>query len=85
MLQFIPTSIVVWVATIITVATGTYCAQSKSVHFAHVWISTLKVIITTVALLGVLRFYKFMKHHLQPHGMLLKFVAFKSIIGLNVL
>ncbi|KAF2683144.1 hypothetical protein K458DRAFT_341090 [Lentithecium fluviatile CBS 122367] len=84
-LQFIPVSIIVWAATCITVATGIYCGASNSPHFAHIWISVIKMVSTIAAVLAVLKFYKRMKAHLAPHNVFLKFFAFKGIIGLNVL
>lgn len=83
-LQFIPTSIIVWFGSIITLATGTYCAASNNIHFAHIWITVLKFIVTTVAIIAVLRFYKRMKVQLAPHRAFFKLFAFKGIIGLNV-
>lgn len=84
-LQFIPTSIIIWLATVISLAVGTYCGASNSPHFAHIWISVFKMIVTTLAVLAVFRFYGRMKAQLQPHKVFLKFFAFKGIIGLNVL
>ncbi|KAH7093706.1 organic solute transporter Ostalpha-domain-containing protein [Paraphoma chrysanthemicola] len=84
-LQFIPTSIIIWIATIISLAVGTYCKQSNNIHFAHIWITALKLIVTTVAILSALKFYGKNKTKLQQHRILLKLFTFKSIIGLNVL
>lgn len=84
-LQFIPTSLIIWLAAVISLAAGTYCATSNNIHFAHIWISVLKVIVTTVAIIAVFRFYGRMKAKLAEHKVFLKFFAFKGIIGLNVL
>ncbi|KAF2030266.1 hypothetical protein EK21DRAFT_112184 [Setomelanomma holmii] len=84
-LQFIPTSIVIWIATAVSLAVGTYCKQSNNVHFAHIWITALKLIVTTVAILSALKFYGHNKTKLLQHRILLKLFTFKSIIGLNVL
>lgn len=84
-LQFLPVSIVVWVATAISLAVGTYCATSNSPRFAHIWISIIKIISTILAVVACLRFYKTKKEELEPHKVMLKFFAFKGIIGLNVL
>ena len=84
-LQFIPTSIIIWVATVSSLAAGTYCKASNSIHFAHIWLTVLKVIVATIAILSCLRFYKQHKEKLQQHKILLKLFTFKGIIGLNVL
>jgi hypothetical protein len=42
-LQWIPVSIILWIATAITMGTGSYCATSKSLHFAHIWVSSMKI------------------------------------------
>lgn len=84
-LQFIPTSIIIWIATAVSLAVGSYCKQSNSIHFAHIWITTLKVIVTTVAILCSIRFYGKNKTTLLQHRILLKLFTFKSIIGLNAL
>ncbi|KAF1931206.1 uncharacterized protein M421DRAFT_417864 [Didymella exigua CBS 183.55] len=83
-LQFIPTSIIIWIGTIITLAVGKYCRQSNSVHFAHLWITILKFIVTTISILCCLLFYSKNKPKLLQHRILLKLFTFKSIIGLNV-
>jgi hypothetical protein len=83
-LQFIPTSLIIWIATIISLAVGSYCKASNNIHFAHIWLSAFKVIVATVAILSALRFYKQHKDKLQQHKILLKLFTFKSIIGLNV-
>ncbi|KAF2654308.1 hypothetical protein K491DRAFT_475875 [Lophiostoma macrostomum CBS 122681] len=84
-LQFIPISLLLWLVTVITVAASVYCAQSNSIHFAHIWVQVIKVIFTTIAVLSILRFYKMMKAKLHVHNVFLKLFAFKGIIGLNAL
>ena len=87
-LQFIPTSIVIWIATAATLATGTYCKQSNDVHFAHLWLTILVGYTTTVAIVSSLRFYNNNNNNkklLQKHRIILKLVTFKGILGLNFL
>ena len=84
-LQFIPTSIILWIATAISLAVGTYCKQSNNIHFAHIWLTVFKILVTTVAILSSLRFYGKNKAKLLKHKILLKLFTFKGIIGLNVL
>ncbi|KAJ8116211.1 hypothetical protein OPT61_g2311 [Boeremia exigua] len=83
-LQFIPSSIIIWIGTIIALAVGQYCRQSNSVHFAHLWITIFKFLVTTVSIVCCLRFYGHNKPKLLQHKILLKLFTFKSIIGLNV-
>jgi hypothetical protein len=83
-LQLIPTSIIIWLATVISLAVGTYCKQSNSVHFAHIWITILKVVVTVIAVVNCLRFYGRFKKILKQHGVILKLFTFKGIIGINV-
>ena len=84
-LQFIPTSIIIWIATATTLAAGVFCKQSNSPHFAHIWIAVLKFIVTSIAIISCLRFYSKHKAKLLEHKILLKLFTFKGIIGLNVL
>jgi hypothetical protein len=37
-LQWIPMSIILWIATVISLAVGTYCSNSNNIHFAHIWV-----------------------------------------------
>ncbi|KAF2475427.1 uncharacterized protein BDR25DRAFT_331855 [Lindgomyces ingoldianus] len=83
-LQFIPVSIIIWLATVISLAAGTYCSTSNSPHFVHIWTQVIKMIGTTIAIVAILRFYKRMKPSLAPHKVFTKLFAFKGIIGLNV-
>ncbi|KAF2630512.1 hypothetical protein BU25DRAFT_259326 [Macroventuria anomochaeta] len=83
-LQFIPASIIIWIGTIVALAVGQYCRQSNSIHFAHLWITIFKFIVTTISILCCLRFYSRNKPKLLQHKILLKLFTFKSIIGLNV-
>ncbi|PSN72265.1 hypothetical protein BS50DRAFT_569796 [Corynespora cassiicola Philippines] len=84
-LQFIPTSLIIWVATCITLAAGVYCKTSNSTHFAHIWITVFKFLVTGVAIAAVLRFYGRLKPQLKEHNVFLKLMSFKGIIGLNAL
>ncbi|KAF2008160.1 hypothetical protein P154DRAFT_614529 [Amniculicola lignicola CBS 123094] len=84
-LQYIPVSAIVWIASAASNAAGTYCAESNSPHFAHIWITVVKAVSTILAVVACLRFYKRMKPHLHAHKVMLKFIAFKGVIGLNFL
>jgi hypothetical protein len=66
-------------------AGGVYCEGSNSIHYAHIWVIVLKVFVTSIAIVSVLKFYKNMKRHLAPHTVLMKLISFKGVIGINVL
>jgi membrane protein YdbS with pleckstrin-like domain len=76
---------IIWIATAASTAAGTYCASSNSPHFAHIWITIFKMIVTVVAIVAVFRFHGRMKAQLAPHKIFLKFFAFKGIIGINLI
>ena len=84
-LQYFPVSIIVWIATAISLAIGTYCAASNKPKFAHIWLQVIKITSTVIAVIACFRFHKFKKEQLAPHKVMLKFMAFKGIIGLNAL
>lgn len=84
-LQFIPTSVVVWIATAASLAAGTYCKQSNSIHFAHIWLAIIAAYSTALAIIGSLVFYKRNKELLQKHKIILKLFTFKGVLGLNFL
>jgi hypothetical protein len=83
-LQFIPSSIFIWIASGTTLALGWYCKQSNSPHFAHIWITVLNFVVTTVSITCCLWFYHKNKARLRQHKIMLKLWTFKGIIGLNV-
>jgi hypothetical protein len=66
-------------------AGGIYCEGSNSIRHANIWITVLKAIVTTIAIVSSIKFYKHMKTHLTPHAVMKKLIAFKGIIGLNAL
>ncbi|KAF2260511.1 hypothetical protein CC78DRAFT_417946, partial [Lojkania enalia] len=82
-LQFILTSFIIWFATVISLAVGTYCATSNSNHFAHIWITVFRLIVTTVAIVVVLGFYNRMKPQLAQHKVFSKLFAFKALLTLS--
>ncbi|KAF2439611.1 hypothetical protein P171DRAFT_436244 [Karstenula rhodostoma CBS 690.94] len=84
-LQFFPVSVIVWIATAISVAVGIYCGASNRPKFAHIWLQVIKIASTTFAILACFRFYHMKKDQLAPHKVMLKFFAFKGIIGLNAI
>ncbi|KAH8723450.1 organic solute transporter Ostalpha-domain-containing protein [Phaeosphaeriaceae sp. PMI808] len=82
-LQYIPTSIIIWLAIDISLAVGTYCEQSNSPHFASIWLTIFEGFVVTAAIVNCVRFYSQNKEKLSQHKILLKLLTFKGIIGLN--
>ncbi|KAF4541982.1 uncharacterized protein LTHEOB_8136 [Lasiodiplodia theobromae] len=68
------------IATEASLATGKYCASSRSVHFAHIWIVVIGDISLVVCFLAILEFYKTQKAHMTVHKPLLKLLSFKLIV-----
>jgi hypothetical protein len=84
-LQWIPVTIISWVATMIALAAGTYCLTSNNIHFAHIWITIIRAFSTAMAIGGILRFYNHSKDVLKPRGALKQLICFKVIVFLNFL
>ncbi|KAF2488958.1 hypothetical protein BU16DRAFT_432529, partial [Lophium mytilinum] len=79
-LKFIPVSIILWIATVASLAAGTYCSNSNKIYFVHIWVTVIKAGATGVAIVSIFRFYKMMKAKLAPHKVMVKFFAFKGVI-----
>ncbi|KAL1617169.1 hypothetical protein SLS54_007946 [Diplodia seriata] len=63
-----------------SIATGTYCAASNSVHFGHIWITLLGNISLAACFLTIVRFYAANKHLMLVHKPLAKLASFKLIV-----
>ncbi|CAG8428427.1 unnamed protein product [Penicillium salamii] len=77
--------IITWVAAIAQVVTQSlrvFCLESNEVHFAHIWITVVTSLSTSVAVNAILQFYTKMKGYMKEHHPLTKLVAFKLIVGL---
>jgi uncharacterized membrane-anchored protein len=70
----------VFILTEITEATGTYCATSDKLYFAHIWVSIITAISTGLAIMSVLKFYKSMKTRVGQRKPMAKLIAFKGIV-----
>jgi len=82
-LQWIPISILTWIATVIALAAGTYCATSNKPQFAHIWITIIRMISTALAITSILRFYGRSKPVLKSHGTMKQLICFKILVFLN--
>jgi len=71
------------VATDATEAAKVYCLTSNTVHFAHIWLTILRMISTAVAVIAILGFYKRINGTLKAYKILTKLIAFKLIVFLN--
>ncbi|KAH8758716.1 organic solute transporter Ostalpha-domain-containing protein [Hyaloscypha sp. PMI_1271] len=81
--QFPVIMLVVLVVTEITEAMGTYCATSSKLYFAHIWLTIITLLSTTVAIMSIIRFYKALKPTIPQRKPLPKLIAFKGIVFLN--
>ncbi|KAG0652534.1 Transmembrane [Hyphodiscus hymeniophilus] len=84
-IQWIPVSILLWIAAAASLAAGTYCGTSNKPHFAHIWITLLRMLSTVLCIAAILRFYKRSKSELKPRGSLKQLICFKLIVALNFL
>jgi hypothetical protein len=83
--QFPAVMVVIFFATEITEATGTYCATSNKIYFAHIWITIITIASTVMAVMSIFRFYKASKAEIGHRHPLSKFASFKGIVFLNVI
>lgn len=83
-LQFVPVSAILWIATAISMAVGTYCATSNKPYFAHIWITIIKGLSTGAAVMTIIKFTRKMKAQLGPHKAMMKLLAFKGVIFVNI-
>ncbi|KAF2802925.1 uncharacterized protein BDZ99DRAFT_468590 [Mytilinidion resinicola] len=79
-LQFIPVSVILWIATAASLAAGTYCSNSNSIYFVHIWVTVIRGFCTGMAVMSIFRFHKIMHAKLAPHKIMMKFFAFKGVI-----
>ncbi|MCJ1282678.1 hypothetical protein MMC26_002003 [Xylographa opegraphella] len=83
--QYIAVATLVALITDITQATGIYCNNSNSVHFAHIWLTIIRAISAAAAVLAIVKFTMAQKPNLPRHRIMFKLVAFKLIVFLNFL
>jgi hypothetical protein len=82
--QFPVVMVVVFLATEIAEATGTYCAASNKIYFAHIWTTLFTIVSIAIAVLSVFRFYRASKVEIRHRHPVSKFALFKCIIFLNL-
>ncbi|MCJ1398275.1 hypothetical protein MMC11_001472 [Xylographa trunciseda] len=83
--QYIAVATLVAIVTDITQATGIFCSNSNSVHFAHIWLTIIRALSAAVAILAIVKFTLAQKRNLSRHRITLKLVALKLIVFLNLL
>ncbi|OJJ47327.1 hypothetical protein ASPZODRAFT_16007 [Penicilliopsis zonata CBS 506.65] len=84
-IQFPIVSLIAALVTAITQAASIYCLGSNKPYFAHLWISIVQNVSVGAAVINVLRFFTVLKAHLKGINPLVKFVAFKIIVGFTFL
>ncbi|KAI9754079.1 MAG: exosome nuclease subunit [Chaenotheca gracillima] len=65
-----------------SIAAGTYCATSRNIHFAHIWIVIFDSISSALAVVAVFRFYARCKKMMGDRKPLTKLLCFKAIVFL---
>ncbi|MCJ1293399.1 hypothetical protein MMC34_004953 [Xylographa carneopallida] len=83
--QYIAVATLVAIATDITQATGVYCNNSNSVHFAHIWLTIIRAVSSAVAIVAIIKFTTAQNRKLPRQRIMFKLVAFKLIVFLNLL
>ncbi|KIM95989.1 hypothetical protein OIDMADRAFT_183452 [Oidiodendron maius Zn] len=83
--QWVVISVLLWIATAASLAAGTYCVTSRNIHFAHIWITIVRVISVGLAVISILQFYRRTAKASKPHGALKQFISFKILVFLNFL
>jgi len=73
------------IATCVTHSMNVYCLSSTSSEFAHLPISIVQMVSIVVAVVAVIKAYMPLKEELRVHRTMSKLLAFKLLIGLQVL
>lgn len=68
-----------------TEAAGTYCDQSLSPRFGHLWVQIISSLGVGACVIAILRFYGRMKNRMKVRRGLSKLVCFKLIVGIRFL
>ncbi|EED21836.1 transmembrane protein, putative [Talaromyces stipitatus ATCC 10500] len=84
-IQYPIASFICAVATDITQASKIYCLGSDKPYFAHLWIEIVANISVTLAIMNTLKFFMGLKVQLAGIDPMVKFLAFKVIVGFNFL
>lgn len=70
-------------AALITQATKTYCDESLSPDFAHLWLEVISIISVGVAMWGLANFYYGVRKELASYRPGSKFIALKIVVFLT--
>ncbi|OOF96844.1 hypothetical protein ASPCADRAFT_206984 [Aspergillus carbonarius ITEM 5010] len=81
-LQYPVVALITTVIACITQGAGVYCLDSKEPYFAHIWITIIKNVSVSFAVLAVVKFFMQLKSHMEGHRAFAKLLAFKLIVGL---
>ncbi|KAI9740240.1 MAG: hypothetical protein M1834_004818 [Cirrosporium novae-zelandiae] len=82
--KYIISKIILMAAQMITEAAGIYCETSNKIRYGHIWIKVIGILVTIIAVMSVVRFYSQLKAELAGHRPLLKLIAFKLIVFLDL-
>ncbi|RAK95821.1 DUF300-domain-containing protein [Aspergillus ibericus CBS 121593] len=81
--QYPAVALITTVVACITQGAGKYCLESKEPYFAHIWITIIKNVSISFAVMAVVKFYAQLKKDMEGHRALAKLLAFKLIVGLT--
>ena len=81
--QYTPVAIVLGIAQDATFAAGVYCVTETNVHFAKLWLTIIKAVSTTVAVLSILALVTRMRSVMPNKRLFFKLFAFKFIVFLE--
>ncbi|KAJ5573609.1 uncharacterized protein N7459_008036 [Penicillium hispanicum] len=81
--QYCVMRVLMTIIAIITQATGTYCEESLSPAFAHVWTVVIESIFVSIAMYCLIQFYHQINKDIKQHRPFLKIVSIKLVIFLS--
>ena len=74
----------VTIATEVTEALGIYCRTSDEPKFAHIYLTSITLATTLIAIVSVIHYYHIMRSKIMHRHPLSKLLAFKTLITLTV-
>ncbi|KAJ5173351.1 hypothetical protein N7492_005944 [Penicillium capsulatum] len=81
-LQYPLVAFILAIVASITEARGTYCLDSNDLHFAYFWLNVISIISVALAIGAIILFYRHTKSYIAEHKPMIKFMAFKLMVGL---
>lgn len=76
---------VLMVGQIVTSANGTYCEESLSFHYAHIYLTIGNIVVTTAGLGALIAFYLEFRDDMKPHRPTWQLISFKLEVLVNLI